>query len=276
MAEAAELEKAFIRAVASSAIVYPDYKTSENFLNWLSGLEVRVREAYRLNLDDKDVFEEEMCQSIPARLSVGEALNAYNRLTTAETKDYNLLRRRLTEEFTDEHEQRLFRENMGFNRRKKGQKLNEFAQEIKDDMSRYSGLPDKVTEGGAEVANPAKEQEGVRRFRAGIRDGKGQKNKDLTRHLLFHLMEDADLTWENAIMVASRWEMASTGSTKLTKPVASSSSSDDSSSDNEIEAIDNVKEEITSDKRSLSSLAEQIASNSVRIAKIEASQMNEG
>ena len=251
MAEAAGLEAAFIRALAPSTIIYPDYEMSENFQTWLSGLEARVRDAFRFSLDDKNELEEEMCQCIPARLSVGEALNAYHRLTSAEAGSYNLLVSRLTEEFTDKHEQRLFREKLGYNKRKKGQKLKEFAQEIKNDMSRYSGLSDKITINGAEIANPEKVREGIRRFRTSMRNKEGRKDKDLTRHLLFHLMEDADLTWENAIMVASRWEMASTASVETVEISASghassSSSSGDATPADESDAIGNVEEESAS------------------------------
>ena len=44
---------------------------------------------------------------------------------TAEKADYDLLVKRLTEEFTDNHERQLFNENMEFNRRKKGQRKKE-------------------------------------------------------------------------------------------------------------------------------------------------------
>ena len=61
------------------------------------------------------------------------------RLTAAEKADYDTLVKRLTEEFTDNHERRLFNENMEYNKRKKGQKLKDFMQDIKKDMNRYSG-----------------------------------------------------------------------------------------------------------------------------------------
>ena len=266
MADVARMEAAYIQAVAPSLIArYKEYETSDNFLRWLSGLEVRIREAYRFEIDEKDELKEEVCRSIPGMLSVGSALDAYNRLTHAEQTDYGLLVSRLTEEFTDKDERYRFRDNIGYNKRKKGQKLIEFAQEIKDDMNRYSSLPDKITQNGTEIANPEKVRESVRRFRSGMRNTKGKKDKDLTRHLLFHLMEDSDLTWEKAITIAERWETSSNIDPPSSSPEPASSSYDDTN------LAGAVLGEIESDEN-LVLLAEQIKSNSARIREIEISQ----
>ena len=189
-------------------ISYPDYKTKDDFPLWLSGFWAKIRHGYGYKLTEDDKVKAEIVRSISGKLSVGGALDAYNRLTDDERADYDSLIRRLTDEFTDNQEKRIFNETMDYNKRKKGQRLKEFMQEIKKDMNRYSGLPEKITRGGAQIPNPELERQGVRRFRAGMRNKKGKKDKDLSRHLLFHLMDDADLTWDNAIKIASRWEMA--------------------------------------------------------------------
>ena len=90
---------------------------------------------------------------------------------------------------------------------KKGQKLQEFMQEVKKEIA-TTAYRKKITQGGVQAANPHVERQGVRRFRAGMRNERRKKDKDLDRHLLFHLMDDAGLTWDNAITIASRWEMA--------------------------------------------------------------------
>ena len=106
MADAAEMEAAYLRAVAPSTVaLYPDFETSDNLLSWFSGLEVRIREAYRFEINERDELKEEVCRSIPGMLSVGSALDACGRLATAEQSDYGLLVSRLTEEFTDKVEQ---------------------------------------------------------------------------------------------------------------------------------------------------------------------------
>ena len=265
------MEAAFIQAVAPSLIArYKEYETSENFLNWLSGLEARIREAYRLEPDDKETLKEKVCHSIPGMLSVGSALDAYNRLTHAQQTNYDLLVSRLTEEFTDKNEQCHFRDNIGYNKRKKGQKLIEFVQEIKDDMNRYSSLPNNISQNGVEIANPEKERQGVRRFRSGMRNTKGKKDKDLTRHLLFHLMEDSDLTWDKAISIADRWETAS----EVDNPQSSTSSPPESSSSSPPSQNDDIVAGAVGESNhdELLSLAEQIKSNSAKIREIEISQ----
>ena len=125
MADVARMEAAYIQAVAPSLIArYKEYETSENFLSWLSGLEARIREAYRLEPADKETLKEKVCSSIPGMLLVGSALDAFNRITLNEQMDYDLLIPRLTNEFTDKDEQLRFRDNMGYNKRKRGQKLS--------------------------------------------------------------------------------------------------------------------------------------------------------
>ena len=258
-------------------ISYPDYKTSEDFSLWLSGFWTRIQSAYGLQPGEQAKIKAEIVRSISSRLSVGGALDAYNRLTDAEKSDYKSLTKRLTEEFTDDHEKRKFIENMGYDKRKKAQKLKDFMQQIKKNMDRYSGVPSKITEGigaaAAEVSNPEREKQGVRRFRTGIRNINGKKDKDLNRHLLFYLMQDEDLTWKNAITLASRWEMAN--------PDESDSKSASDASDEEEEEAGAVATKRKKTKKikskdeeriTIAALADQVHENQMKIKGMETAQ----
>ena len=81
-------------------------------------------------------------------------------------------------------------------------------QEIIKDMGRYSSIPDTIRRAGQEVPNPAKEAEGVRRFKRGLRTEKGERDEGLKQHMSYHLQEEKDLTWKKALDAAGRWEMA--------------------------------------------------------------------
>ena len=254
-------------------INYPDYKTKDDFPLWLSGYWAKIRHGYGYKLTEDDMVKEEVIRSISGKLSVGGALDAYDCLTDAERANYELLVKRLTEEFTDNQEKRIFNESMSYNKRKKGQRLKEFMQEIKKDVNRYSGLPEKITQGGAQVANPEVERQGVRRFRAGMRNKKGKKDKDLSRHLLFHLMDDADLTWENAIKIASRWEMAA-GIMDSEEEVE-----EDENGEEEEEAEKSgsvaIKESAINEKDKkicIATLADQVQENQLKIKEMEMAQ----
>ena len=128
-------------------------------------------------------------------------------------------------------------------------------------MIRYSTIPDKIPAADAEmVVNPERERHGVRRFRAGMRNKKGKKDKNLNKHLLYHIMDESELTWENAIKVVSRYEIAHD---------SSSSSSSSSSSEDEVEAIE-VMPNVKCD--SVSSLAIQVRKNQKEIQKLKSDQ----
>ena len=165
-------------------------------------------------MTENDKVREELVRSISGKLSVGSALVAYNRLFDVDKDDYEKLIAKLTEEFIDPAEKRKFNGNISFNRRKKGQTVKEFMHEVKKDMNRYSTIADKISVSTADgaamvsVSNPAKEREGVRRFRAGMRNKNGKKEKSLEKHLRYHLVVDTELTWDNAVEAAVRWEMA--------------------------------------------------------------------
>merc|ERR1712212_687212 len=149
-----------------------------------------------------------MGRSISVKLSCGTALDTYTRLPAADKTDYNRLVEALTKEFIDPQERRRFIEDFSYNKRKKGQSLKDFMQEIIKDQNRYSGMRDTIQVGAVAVPNEEKVRNGIRRFKNGIRDRKGKKDKDQTRHFRYNLQDDDDLTWENALKVAGRWEAA--------------------------------------------------------------------
>ena len=175
-------------------VPYPDYKTSEDFPLWLSGYTAKLRNAYGFKLDETDKVEAEVLRGISGRLSVGTALEAYLNLTPEEKADYTQMVSKLTAEFCDPVQKRRFEDNMAFNKRKAGQSLKDFKQDIIKDMNRYSSIPAKITVGNAQVDNPEKERQEVKRFKAGLRDPEGKKDRAFSKHMRYHLMEDADLT----------------------------------------------------------------------------------
>ena len=97
-------------------------------------------------------------------------------------------------------------------------------------MGRYSSIPDTIRRAGQEVPNPAKEAEGVRRFKRGLRTEKGECDGELKQHMSYHLQEEKDLTWKKALDVAGRWEMAANKGSE-------SNSEKSSESEVEVEAV---------------------------------------
>ena len=106
-------------------IIYPEYKPEDDFALWLSGYVARIQSAYGFKLDEKEKLDEEVVRSIAGKLSVGSALDAYNRLSYDEKIDYDTLIARLTEEFTDPRAKKKFNALMHYNLRKKGQSLKD-------------------------------------------------------------------------------------------------------------------------------------------------------
>ena len=92
-------------------ISYPDYKTSEDFSLWLSGYVAKIRNAHGFKVTEDDKVRAEVLRSISGKLSVGSALDAYDRLEDADKANYDRLITKLTEEFVDPAEKRLFNEN---------------------------------------------------------------------------------------------------------------------------------------------------------------------
>ena len=270
--------QAFARALQqqSKNVIYPDYKTKEDFSLWLTGFREKIRNAFHYTPAQEDLVNAEVVRSISGKLQCGAALDTYNRLEAAVKADYEQLIPKLTEEFLDPQEKMKFIENFSYNKRRKGQSIKEFMQEIIKDMNRYSGMPDNVMVGGASVPNQTKIKEEVRRFKRGIRDVNGEKNRELSVHMKFHLHNDDDLTWEKALEAASRWEAANY------KDDESGSSSSGSSDEGEkVAAATKGRARRKSGKMVLTtvmreeevaSLAEQVEANTLDIREIKSEQ----
>ena len=240
-------------------VVYNDYNPKDDFTLWVTGYKEKVRNAFGFNHDQDAEVEAEVVRSIPAKLTVGTALDAYNQLPDDDKTDYNRLIDALTKEFIDPRERRRFIEDSSYNKRKKGQSLKDFMQEIIKDQNRYAGMR----------AGQEKMRDGVRRFKKGIRDRKGRKDKDQLRHLRYNLHDDDDLTWENALKVAGRWEAANDQG-------SSSEESSDSGDDEPIAAIafkrKSKRESSKKTDLSLASLSLKVNENSKDIQEIKENQ----
>ena len=259
-----------IMANALRRISYPDYKASEDFPLWLNGYREKVCLAFGFNQNQQDEVNAEVIKSISGKLTSGTALDTYNRLSPNTKDDYERLIETLTNEFLDPQEKDRFNENFGYNKRKKGQSLKDFMQEIIKDQNRYSSMPEYVTINNTRVKNATKIKDGIRRFRKGIRNRKGQKDRGQQEHMRYNLHKDEDLTWENALEVACRWEAA--------HDVATSSSSDSESSSSEdqlevVEAKKNKKKEKKKgkSKKKSSSIAtvEEVGAIATLVDKVE-------
>ena len=189
-------------------VKYADYKDGEDFTLWLSGYRERIRNAFGFNATQDADVNAEVVRSISGKLQVGTPLDAYNTLPAEVKNDYDRLIRKLTEEYIDPQEQERFVENLAYNKRKAGQSLKEFQNEIKKDQNKYLDMKDMIGEGDAATINLAKVHDGIRRFKKGLRDRKGNFNESLNRHVKLNLCKNADFTWENALDSASRWEAA--------------------------------------------------------------------
>ena len=282
MATKAEMEEALTNALKNKpkTIIFPDYDTSQDFTLWLKGFAARVRLNNGFKLEEETKVQDEIVRSIAGKLKIGTALDAYDRLTPDEKKDYKLLVQKLTEEFIDPHEKRKFNECHDYNKRKKGQTLKDFMQVIIGDMDRYSDLPNEILVAvpgvgnapatNSSIPNPEKEKQGVRRFRAGMRNSKGKKCKELMAHLRYNLVEDNQLTWKHAIKVASNWEIA------YHDDASASEKEKEDSSDDDIQTVEvKTKSKATKSKCNagvISALHDQVHENQMKIAKIETAQ----
>ena len=184
-------------------VEYPDYEPKEDFTLWLAGYKEKVRNVFGFTQDQDDDVEEEVVRSISGKLKCGTALDTYLCLPVADKNDFARMVEALTKEFIDPREKRRFVENYAYNKRQKGQSLKDFMQEIIKDQNRYSGMRDDPA-----IPNVEKVRDGIRRFKNGIRTREGKKDKEQIRHLRYHLNDDEDLTWENTLKVAERWEGA--------------------------------------------------------------------
>ena len=262
---------------------YPDYDPKEDFSLWLAGYRAKVKNAYGYTVDEADDFDAEIVRSLPGKLKPGSALETYERLPVATKEDYTLLTEALASEFVDPQQKARFLENFAYNKRKKGQSLKEFMQEIIKDQNRYSGMRDTVGDGAAAIPNIEKIRDGIRRFKKGIRNRDGKVDADQARHLRYNLLRDEDLNWENALEVASRWEAAN----DFEDGVCHSSSSSDSDDAVEKERCEKEKKfpgSSTKDKKTsagvnlvddsdcLTALAKKVEANAKDIQELRSGQ----
>ena len=252
-------------------VPYPDYKTSDDFTTWLAGYVVRVRNANGFKMEERDKLQREVLRTIAGKLSVGTALDAYDRMSDAEKQDYNRMVAKLTEEFTNPREKKRFNDNMSYNKRKKGQTIREYMQDIKNDINRYSDLPATVfrVDGGI-VPNPEREKQGVRRFIKGIRDEDGKRDSNFKKNVKADLYKTKNYTWENAFDAAMRFEAASDSEEE-----EGDSSDSDSDSDEEVEAVEQKKKKgkrKAKGKKTVGALADQVHENQMRLTKVETAQ----
>ena len=261
------MEEALSKALAKQPrmIDYPEYETTDNFSQWLAGYRAKVQDAYGFDPNQVDEISAQVVRSIGSKLSVGSALDSYNRLEPTDKTEYGRLVSRLTEEFVDQHEKCRFNENISYNVRKRGQTLKDFMEEIKKDLSRYSDLPDtRYDSTGTPSPNPEKEKEGVRRFRAGMRNMEGKKDKELKRHLKYHMVASNELTWDNALKVASNWEIACGSDSSVEKETEKEAKDE--------ESVNAVGEDVEEEVPSAASLLDQVHENRRRIEKLESAQ----
>jgi len=243
-------------------IQYADFKTTEDFSIWLAGYREKIRNAFGLNREQDDQVDAEVLRSISGKLHSGTALDTYNRLPAAIKGNYAQLVERLTAEFIDPQEQQRFLEDYSYDKRQKGQSLKDFMQQIIKNQNKYAGMNDEIGVGADRVKNVTKIHDGIRRFKKGIRNRQGKKDKNQIRHLQYNLLKNDDLTWENALEVASRWEAANDFGR------GESSSSSSSESDNPHEAVETEKEK---EKRKKSKKDKKSDAKTVIINAIEES-----
>ena len=206
--DAAAIAEATRIATGTKRLSYPDYESGADFPLWMQGLREKTRIAFGYTHAQGAQISADIVKIISGKLKSGAPLDTYNGLTDTEKGDYDQMVSRLTEEFLDPQEKDRFNESFSFNKRKKGQSIKDFIQEIKKDQNRYSGMPDYITVGNDQVENRAKVVDGIRRFRKGMRNRNGAKDKSQQEHLRYNLHRDADLSWDHALNVACRWEAA--------------------------------------------------------------------
>ena len=215
-------------------VVYPDYNPKKDFTLWLAGYREKSRNAHGFTHAQNDEVDAEVLKSISSKLECGTALDAYNGLPAAAKGDYNQMVKLLTEEFMDPQERQRFLSDFSYNKRKKGQSLKDFVQDIKKSQNKYSGMPDTYQgPNNTNVVNKAKIADGIRRFCKGIRNRKGKKDKEQMKQLKYNLHREDDQTWEHALDVAGRWEAANDYGSSSS---ASSSASDGDDNEDEVVA----------------------------------------
>ena len=254
-------------------IEYPDYSPPDDFKTWVSGYQARVQRAFGFKPDEIDKIRAEVVCSIPGKLAVGSALDAYNRLNEGDKMDYDRLITRLSEEFLDPRAKRKFNASEKYNIRKKNQSLKDFADEIKKDMTRYSYSPAMVyTAAGDSIPNPEREREGVRRFIEGIRDEKGHEDPEFKRHLSYHLQDESEFTWTNALDVASRLEALDDDGKRGIATKSSEEEEEEDTEEEELGAMAAKTKSKSKHRNMLSTIANLAYQNQARITNLEHGQ----
>ena len=270
-----------IRQQQPRYVSYADYKPTEDFTSWLTGYISRIQYSHGYRVNEMHKVRDEVVRSLPGKLAIGPALDTYNRLSDAVKQDYNQLVAKLTEEFTDPRAKKRFNADTAYNVRKKGQTLKDFAETIKKDMNRYSYTPATVyAANGGTIPNPERERQGVRRFLEGMRDENGEIDEAFTRNLSYHIQSPEELTWDNAIEHASRFEAmdgeppaANAAKSAAAKSAAAKTAeSESSSSDEEVKAVETKDKKKKSAKKMVCALADQVHENQMRITKLETAQ----
>ena len=255
-------------------IEYPDYSPPDDFMTWVSGYQARVQRAFGFKPDEIDKIRTEVVRSLPGKLAVGSALDAYNRLNDGDKMVYDRLVAKLSEEFIDPRAKRKFNASEKYNIRKKNQSIKDFADQIKKDMSRYSYSPATVyTATGDSIPNPEREKEGVRRFIEGIRDERGHEDPEFKRHLGYHLQDESELTWENALEVASRFEsLDDDAAANHVIQIKSSEEDEEDTDEEELGAMATKTKSKSKHRDTLSTITDLVYQNQARIANLEYAQ----
>ena len=255
-------------------IEYPDYSPPDDFVTWISGYQARVQRAFGFKPDEIDKIRTEVVRSLPGKLAVGPALDAYNRLDDGVKMDYDRLVTELSEEFIDPRAKRKFNASEKYNIRKKNQSLKDFADEIKKDMTRYSYTPAMVyTATGDSIPNPEREREGVRRFIEGIRDEKGHEDPEFKRHLSYHVQDESEFTWTNALDVASRFETIDDGDDAgQAGKIKSREEDEEDTEEEELGAMATKTKSKSKHRDTLSTIANLAYQNQARITNLEHGQ----
>ena len=260
----AELE-GFVRALRQQPknVVYQDYEGEDDFSLWLQGYREKIRSGYGYTAAQDDEVNAEVVQGISGKLKPGTPLDTYNRIPEDIKANYDQLVEKLTQEFLDPQEKRKFLRDFSFNKRKRGQSIQEFKQEIMNYQRRYSDLgADKIMVGQDSVDNEAKVRDGIRRFMTGMRDKNGRKNKDLRTFLNYRLMDDEDFTWENAIDITVRWEASN-------DIVSSSSSSSDDEDTGVVAAVESSRGAREKEKKRRSRRKKKPATQSANVTAVD-------
>ena len=117
----------------------------------------------------------------------------------------------------------------------------------------------------------------------GIRDRDGKKDTTMKRQLLYNLTKPKEQTWENAMDIASRWELADyeDAGEKKGEEEEEEASSDDYGGNNGVKAVEIVKSnksktakkgKVSKKGNSISAFSDEIEENRERILNLEMAQ----